>query len=194
MKPKPVKTKKTTPVIRRFKPRKVLTPDLDHALANRSESVKIKLLEMESALPAEIKVETSNFLAILLQGRCQRERYDVINLCEGKFELRSSKVNGKQVRIQLICRRCHLVTEYSSNSNNNRIQLQDGEKSVNFLKDDVRAVLLALIAGSTYRTYETMNASNPEAMSQPTFYRIQKILCGGIVSCCKQVLAEYRET
>ena len=105
LKPKPVKTKKTTPVIRRFKPRKVLTPDLDHALANRSESVKIKLLEMESALPAEIKVETSNFLAILLQGRCQRERYDG-NLCEGKFELRSSKVNGKQVRIQLICKRC----------------------------------------------------------------------------------------
>ena len=161
------------------------------ALADRSDAVKFQVLTMSASLPPDISVPISNFLAILLKSRCQNRRRSGEE-CEGKFQLRGSKTNGKQTIIQLACSNCLAITEYCSQQDNGRIQLCHGDQSSRFYKADVRQVLLVLLAGSTYTAYETMNAANQNRVSKTTFYRIQELLCGGIISCCKQALAEYQ--
>ena len=56
----------------------------------------------------------------------------------------------------------------------------------------MRKVLLTIFSGCTFKVYQTMNADT-HPLSEPTFYRIQKILCVGIVEVCKDLLQEYRE-
>ena len=184
--------KKRSPTIRRFPSRKefnLTTPT--EALPDRSAAVKYQLIAMSASLPPDISVSMPNFLTILLNSRCQCRRRNGEE-CEGKFQLRGTKTNGRQTKIQLVCRDCLTITEYCSQQDNGRIQLRHGDQSSRFFKADVRQVLLVLLAGSTYTVYETMNAANPKRMSKTTFYRIQELLCSGIVSCCKQVLTEYR--
>jgi hypothetical protein len=191
IRPKPINFKKHSPITRRFKARKDFNLASMEALADRSDAVKFQVLTMSASLPPDISVPISNFLAILLKSRCQNRRRSGEE-CEGKFQLRGSKTNGKQTIIQLACSNCLAITEYCSQQDNGRIQLCHGDQSSRFYKADVRQVLLVLLAGSTYTAYETMNAANQNRVSKTTFYRIQELLCGGIISCCKQALAEYR--
>ncbi len=192
LKPKPVKFEKQSPVTRRFQSRKSRSLALPESLAGRSETVQNQVRTLTASLPYEITVQTTNFLSILLQGSCQCHRRNG-SICGGKLELRGKlKTSGKQVMIQLQCFQCHSVTEYCSHETNDRIELMDGGQSYRFNKTDVRAVLLVLLAGSTYSVYETMNAGNQRRVTQPTFYRIQGLLFPGTVTCCKQILAEYR--
>ena len=191
-KAKAVKFKKQSPVTRRFQSRKSRTLALPESLASRSETVQYQAQTLTASLPTEITIQTSHFLSILLQGSCQSHRHDGA-VCGGKLQLReTTKTSGKQVMVQLICTRCRSVTEYCSHENNGRIELKDDDQSYQFNKTDVRAVLLVLLAGSTYSVYETMNAGNQRRVTQPTFYRIQRLLCRGIVTFCKQILAEHR--
>ncbi len=95
------------------------------------------------------------------------------------------------MKIQLVCRDCGVVTEYCSNDDGGKIELTVGDEKLVAYKNDIRDVLLVLLAGSTYTTYQILRSAEG-VMAESTFYR-GKIVAQGVVDCCQAVFKQHRQ-
>jgi rRNA maturation protein Rpf1 len=189
-----------SPAVRVVTPRKRAAPSpepiaLDRALANRSRSAKGAAADALAKLPNTHNWQTSNILAILMQLHCQEEidePFGRLRVCGGTLDLRKTAFEAQQMKIQLVCRDCGAVTEYCSNDDGGKIELTIGEEKLTAYKNDIRDVLLVLLAGSTYTTYQILRSAEG-VMAESTFYRIQKFVAQGLVDCCQAVLKQQRQ-
>ena len=136
-----------------------------------------------------------NVLAILSQLRCLQdvdEQFGRVRSCGGVLDLRKTHFEGQKLKIQLVCRDCKAVTEYCSNDDAGKIELSVGEEKVVAFKSEIRDVLLVLLAGSSYTTYQILKSADGP-MAESTFYRIQKFVAQGVVDCCQALLKDERQ-
>jgi len=189
-----------SPAIRQVTPRKRAGPSpepiaLDRALASRSRSAKGAAADALAKLPDAHNWQTSNILAILMQLHCQEkisEAFGRSRVCNGTLDLRKTAFEAQQMKIQLLCRDCGVVTEYCSNDDGGKIELTVGDEKLVAYKNDIRDVLLVLLAGSTYTTYQILRSAEG-VMAESTFYRVQKFVAQGIVDCCQAVFKQHRQ-
>ena len=90
---------------------------LKKALEGRSKSTVAAAEEHLSKLPERHLWNTENILSILLASKCQLYKDD--DVCGGTLEIRQreTRVSGEQLVIQVQCKRCGGVTEYTSHEN-----------------------------------------------------------------------------
>jgi hypothetical protein len=162
----------------------------------KSRSAKGAAADALAKLPNTHNWQTSNILAILMQLHCQEEidePFGRSRACGGTLDLRKTAFEAQQMKIQLVCRDCGAVTEYCSIDDGGKIELTIGKEKLTVFKNDIRDVLLVLLAGYSYTTYQILR-SVEGVMAEATFYRIQKFVAQGIVDCCQAVLKQQHQT
>ena len=140
-------------------------------------------------------VDSGTLLTWLMKMRCDRvvqTRFQGQAECLGEYSLVNSASRRDCLVVHLRCNRCGVVVEHQTLQQSGMIKLVLGEEEFQFQKDDIRQTLLVLLAGSTYQQYRLVNASRA-VVPESTFYKIQRILCDGIVECCQNILKQFRE-
>jgi hypothetical protein len=193
---------KSTPPVRLYPPRKRMLAfqgDSDNssmdALTGRSQSTKFAVNSALSTMPSEFSVSAKHWLEILMCCRCSKEidkGFGRTGRCDGEFNFKSSKTVGGQVKTELLCRDCGNTTVFCSTPTDGKVRVSVGEESLKLRREQLRKVILILLAGSSYTQYNIMCADDVNKLSESKFYEVQKLVAKGIVACCQDLLKEGR--
>ncbi len=192
------KVGKSSPAVREIKTRNRRRDStgsmIEKVMEGRSEIATNNMMEMVDGLPEVIEVETGNLLTMMLKMRCDKkyEKFGRDMECNGNFKCRKTKKEGNRWKFQLQCDSCKNVFEFATQAETGLVELSLGDDVINVKKEDLRKVLLVLLAGSTYAALHIIDSPDINLMAGSTFYAIQKFICQGIVNCCNDVLEKRR--
>jgi Mutator-like transposase/Ulp1 protease family, C-terminal catalytic domain len=170
------------------------TLSIETLMTDRSQSARNDAVQAIANLPPSIQFETENFLSMVMKMRCDKEideRFGRVRVCNGRLDIRKSLKEGQRYKFQLQCAECKNVFEFASHSETGLLQLSIGNERLDVKKDDLRKVLLVLLAGSSYKSLSIIDSCDG-VMAESTFYRIQRFVCQGIADCCSGILKEGR--